>query len=95
MSLIPRWWRSASAWNRRVFPPWKFSLPRGRALELRGRIDRVDLYRVDADTVLAVVMDYKSTARALNPTKLYHGLELQLLSYPRRAAAPEQPAKIL
>jgi len=28
-----------------------------------------------------VVMDYKSSVRSLNPTKLYHGLELQLLSY--------------
>jgi ATP-dependent helicase/nuclease subunit B len=41
----------------------------------------VDLHRADDDTALAVVMDYKSSVRKLNATKLHHGLELQLLSY--------------
>jgi ATP-dependent helicase/nuclease subunit B len=62
-------------------PAWRIELPDDRALLLRGRIDRVDLCRADNDTVLAVVMDYKSSAHTLNPTKLHHGLELQLLSY--------------
>lgn len=62
-------------------PAWRLELPERRSLCLRGRIDRVDLYRADDDTALAVVMDYKSSARKLNPTKLHHGLELQLLSY--------------
>jgi len=62
-------------------PAWRIALPDGRALCLRGRIDRVDLYRTDDDTALAVVMDYKSSARKLNAIKLHHGLELQLLSY--------------
>jgi len=61
-------------------PPWRIGLPDGHALLLRGRIDRVDLCRLP-DRTLAVVMDYKSSARALHPVKLHHGLELQLLSY--------------
>ncbi len=74
-------------------PAWRLELPEGRALLLRGRIDRVDLCRAGADSALAVVMDYKSSARTLNPTKLHHGLELQLLSYLgvlRQLAAPEK-----
>ena len=62
-------------------PAWKLELPGEHALLLRGRIDRVDLCRLEGGSVLAVVMDYKSSPRALNPTKLHHGLELQLLSY--------------
>jgi len=62
-------------------PAWRLELADGRALRLRGRIDRVDLYHVDEETALAVVMDYKSGARKLHPVKLHHGLELQLLSY--------------
>ena len=73
-------------------PAWRIGLPDDRALLLRGRIDRVDLCRADSGVVLAVVMDYKSSPRALNPTKLHHGLELQLLSYLRvlrHLAGPE------
>ena len=62
-------------------PAWRLELADGRALLLRGRIDRVDLCYVDEDTALAVVMDYKSRVRKLHPVKLHHGLELQLLSY--------------
>ncbi|MBP9901681.1 MAG: PD-(D/E)XK nuclease family protein, partial [Verrucomicrobia bacterium] len=62
-------------------PAWRVVLRHSRALRLRGRIDRVDLCRLDDHTALAVVMDYKSRVRKLDPTKLHHGLELQLLSY--------------
>ncbi len=62
-------------------PAWRIDLDDGHALRLRGRIDRVDLCRLDDNTALAMVMDYKSRVRKLDPTKLYHGLELQLLSY--------------
>jgi ATP-dependent helicase/nuclease subunit B len=62
-------------------PAWRIELGDGHALRLRGRIDRVDLCRLDDHTALAVVMDYKSRVRKLDVTKLYHGLELQLLSY--------------
>jgi ATP-dependent helicase/nuclease subunit B len=73
-------------------PALKLELPEGRTLSLRGRIDRVDLCRAADGTMFAAVMDYKSRARSLNPTKLHHGLELQLLSYLavlRQLAGPE------
>ena len=62
-------------------PAWQLALPDGHTLILRGRIDRVDLFQLDAQTALAVVLDYKSSPRKLDATRLHHGLELQLLSY--------------
>jgi ATP-dependent helicase/nuclease subunit B len=63
-------------------PAWRIPLSNGRALVLRGRIDRIDLCpTADPNEALAVVIDYKSSARQLDPVKLYHGLELQLLAY--------------
>jgi ATP-dependent helicase/nuclease subunit B len=54
----------------------------GRQLLLRGRIDRVDLWREPgADTALCVVIDYKSSEKKLDPVLLEHGVQLQLLSY--------------
>jgi ATP-dependent helicase/nuclease subunit B len=60
---------------------WRINLGDGRELLLRGRIDRVDLCRLDDGGALAVVVDYKSSPRKLDTTKLHNGLELQLLSY--------------
>ena len=62
-------------------PAWRLELPEGRALVLRGRMDRLDVRFHDDKEALVVVMDYKSSARELDPTKLHHGLELQLLAY--------------
>jgi len=65
-----------------LWPAWKLPLPDGHALALRGRIDRVDVWR-DASTgaALVVVMDYKSSSRKPDRLKLYHGLQLQLPAY--------------
>jgi ATP-dependent helicase/nuclease subunit B len=63
-------------------PTWALDLSQGRRLELRGRIDRVDLFRdSDSDRALCVVVDYKSSHKQLEPILIYHGLQLQLLSY--------------
>ncbi len=66
----------------RRLPAWVIDLGGGRRLELRGKIDRVDLYRAPgAADARTVVIDYKSSERKLDPTLLHHGLQLQLLSY--------------
>jgi ATP-dependent helicase/nuclease subunit B len=63
-------------------PAWRLDFADGKALLLRGRIDRVDLCRVpETGETLAVVVDYKSSPRKLEPLKVAHGLQLQLLSY--------------
>jgi ATP-dependent helicase/nuclease subunit B len=76
-----------------ALPAWRLDLGEGHALVLRGRIDRVDLCKLDDGSALAVVMDYKSRVRKLDPAKLHHGLELQLLSYLgvlKQLSAPEK-----
>ncbi len=64
------------------WPAWKLDAGDGRALFLRGRIDRVDVWRDSATgAALAVVMDYKSSSRKPDKLKLHHGLQLQLPAY--------------
>lgn len=63
-------------------PAWRIDLDGEHALLLRGRIDRIDICRVEeTGEALAVVIDYKSTARELDRVMLDHGLQLQLLAY--------------
>lgn len=61
-------------------PPVVLTLKDGRKLTLRGTIDRVDRFDGQHKTYLRVV-DYKSSRRTLNPTRVWHGLQLQLLTY--------------
>lgn len=65
-----------------LWPAWRLELEHGHALLLRGRIDRIDLWRDPATgAALAVVMDYKSSSRKPDELKLHHGLQLQLPAY--------------
>jgi len=63
-------------------PAWRLTLADGNGLSLRGRIDRVDLHSDDqTGETFAVVVDYKSSPKKLDPRKIAHGLQLQLLAY--------------
>jgi ATP-dependent helicase/nuclease subunit B len=63
-------------------PAWEMDLGEGRKLALQGRIDRVDLWREPhGDTALAVVTDYKSGGKKLDPLLVANGVQLQLLAY--------------
>jgi ATP-dependent helicase/nuclease subunit B len=63
-------------------PAWKLDAGDGHRLELRGRIDRVDLCPDPAGGgALALVMDYKSGNRKLDAILVQHGVQLQLLAY--------------
>ena len=73
-------------------PAWEIELGGGSRLALRGRIDRIDVYH-DGDRALAVVMDYKSSERKLNPLLMEHGIQLQLPAY--LAAIRTWPPEIL
>jgi ATP-dependent helicase/nuclease subunit B len=64
------------------FPAWKVELGNGRHLSLQGRIDRIDIHGTgQAQEALCVVVDYKSSQRALDPLMMEHGLQLQLPAY--------------
>ncbi|HEY1662070.1 MAG TPA: PD-(D/E)XK nuclease family protein [Verrucomicrobiae bacterium] len=60
---------------------WEIGLDHGRALALKGRIDRVDLYRGPDGRTLATVVDYKSSQKQLDAILVEHGIQLQLLAY--------------
>jgi len=63
-------------------PAWRIELDGRHSLLLRGRIDRVDVCRIEeTGETLGVIIDYKSSMRELDPVLLHHGLELQLLAY--------------
>jgi ATP-dependent helicase/nuclease subunit B len=63
-------------------PVWEIKLSGGKKLALNGRIDRVDFWRdPDSDKLLAVVTDYKSSEKKLEPLRVENGLQLQLLAY--------------
>ncbi len=62
-------------------PAWEIDLGNRHKLALRGRIDRIDLFRESAGRALCVVMDYKSSSKKLDKILVEHGVQLQLLAY--------------
>ena len=62
-------------------PAWEMNLGAGHKLALRGRIDRLDLWRETGGSAWYVVMDYKSGRQKLDPVLVEHGVQLQLLGY--------------
>lgn len=60
-------------------------------MQLRGRIDRVDVCRGEDNQLYVKVIDYKSGATKLDLLKVYYGLQLQLALY--LGAAMELEAK--
>ncbi|MCD7742311.1 MAG: PD-(D/E)XK nuclease family protein [Ruminococcus sp.] len=49
-------------------------------LNLRGKIDRADIYRTNQGSWLRIV-DYKTGKQTFNMAEVYHGLDLQMLIY--------------
>ena len=61
-------------------PPVVLTLHDGRRIALRGKIDRIDRW-VGDDGVYLRVIDYKSSKKEIDPTRLWYGLQLQLMLY--------------
>ena len=72
-------------------PPVILKLQDGRRVALRGVIDRIDRFVGDKGLYLRVV-DYKSSAHALEPVRMWYGLQLQLLLYLKAATQAESGA---
>jgi ATP-dependent helicase/nuclease subunit B len=73
-------------------PPVVLSLKDGRKIALRGIIDRVDRFDGENGSYLRVV-DYKSSRHSLEPSRVWNGLQLQLLMY-LKAATDGTPGTI-
>ncbi|MGN0632563.1 MAG: PD-(D/E)XK nuclease family protein [Oscillospiraceae bacterium] len=50
------------------------------SIQLRGKIDRADIYKTDCGTWLRIV-DYKTGKQSFKEEEVYHGLNLQMLLY--------------
>ncbi len=66
-------------------PPVILTLHDGQKVALRGKIDRIDRWEGDKGIYLRVV-DYKSSSRSLNATRMWYGLQLQLMLYLQAAS---------
>ena len=66
-------------------PPVVLTLHDGRRIALRGKIDRIDRWEGDSGVYLRVI-DYKSSQREIDPTRLWYGLQLQLMLYLQAAS---------
>jgi ATP-dependent helicase/nuclease subunit B len=62
-------------------PEWRLPLGDGRALLFGGSIDRVDLLKRSDESALCVVLDFKSSAKSIEPVLLHNGIQLQLPAY--------------
>ena len=63
-----------------TFPPIMINTPEGEALQIRGKIDRIDRYR-DENGVHIAIIDYKSGDKKINIADIVNGTELQLMLY--------------
>ena len=76
-------------------PGLRLPLSDGNCLVLRGKIDRVDLWRApNSIEALAVIVDYKSSGKKLDPVFLHHGMQLQLLAYLNALVHFPEPEKV-
>lgn len=58
----------------------EMTLAEGLTMALQGRIDRIDVAEKE-NNVYVKVIDYKSGSTEFDLTKIYHGLQLQLIIY--------------
>lgn len=61
-------------------PPLDIPLTRGRRMNIRGRIDRIDSTDINGKPYIRVV-DYKSSKQGLDLGEVYHGIALQTFTY--------------
>lgn len=67
--------------------PLVLTLKNGDVVELRGRVDRLDVFEEDG-TLWFRIFDYKTRAgQQLVATKMFHGIQLQLMTYAAAAKA--------
>ena len=93
IEIIVTWMRESYHFNPRavelpfggkdaLLPAWELDLGDGHRMAFRGVIDRVDM-ATDPGTgqCQCVVLDYKSSARKVEPVLMEHGIQMQLPAY--------------
>ncbi|MCT3173653.1 ATP-dependent helicase [Lacticaseibacillus rhamnosus] len=61
-------------------PGLSWPLPHGGRVNVRGKIDRLDIYR-EPDARRFIIVDYKSGQRRFDDSDAYYGIALQMLTY--------------
>lgn len=62
------------------YPPIVMELDSGKKVEITGKIDRIDIAKLDGDKYVRII-DYKSSAKNIDLNQVYAGLQLQLITY--------------
>ena len=62
------------------YSPLEIELEDGNKLVLNGKIDRMDIAKTEEGKYIRII-DYKSSSKALKLSKVYYGLQLQLITY--------------
>jgi ATP-dependent helicase/nuclease subunit B len=63
------------------WPGWRLDLGRGQSVQVRGRVDRVDLLPMKDGSTAVAIVDYKSSGKQFEDLKFENGLQLQLPAY--------------
>lgn len=64
-----------------ILPPIKIEIDDKHQMLITGRIDRIDIFFKDNQSLPCVVIDYKSGAKNIDPLLLANGVQLQLPLY--------------
>ena len=62
------------------YKPISIELDNGQKVEITGKIDRMDIGKVDNETYVRII-DYKSSIKKLDLTQVEAGLQIQLITY--------------
>ena len=76
----PKDYELAFGYEGNPLPPWTVSLKSGAAVEITGKIDRVDTFEKDGHTYVRV-MDYKTGSKSFDVASMMAGIDVQLLIY--------------
>ncbi|MBQ3414765.1 MAG: exodeoxyribonuclease V subunit gamma [Clostridia bacterium] len=62
------------------FKPILMKLDNGKEVEIKGKIDRLDIAKTEEGNYVRII-DYKSSAKNIDLNEVYAGLQIQLLTY--------------
>ena len=66
--------------ERKNYPPIIIPLDNGKKVEITGKIDRIDIAKLEGKNYIRIV-DYKSSVKNIDLNEVYEGLQIQLLTY--------------